>query len=96
MRQINRRKSNKSLITCVHQRDPGELSNSPNGPNPHLKYHLQLKTKEDVGGSGLGFIRGGGNSHRDRKANVARPCRDSGTQRGILTDFARFLSVYHT
>lgn len=23
-----------------------------NGQNPHLKYQLQLKTKEDVGGSG--------------------------------------------
>ena len=30
-----------------------------NGWNPHLKYHLQLKTKEDVGGSGL-ELQGGG------------------------------------
>ena len=30
-----------------------------NGQNPHLKYHLQLKTKEDVGGSGLGHQRRG-------------------------------------
>ena len=27
MRQLNRRKSNKSLITCIHRRDP-ELNNS--------------------------------------------------------------------
>ena len=26
-----------------------------NGWCPHLNYHLQLKTKEDVGGSGLGL-----------------------------------------
>lgn len=30
-----------------------------NGQNPHLKYQLQLKTKEDVGGSGLGHQRRG-------------------------------------
>ena len=30
-----------------------------NGWNSHLKYHLQLKTEEDVGGSGLGCQRGG-------------------------------------
>lgn len=28
-----------------------------NGLNPHLKYHLQLKTKEDVGGSSLGNLK---------------------------------------
>ena len=27
--------------------------------NPHFKHHLQQKTKEDVGGSDLGFQRGG-------------------------------------
>ena len=35
----------------IHRRDPGELSNSPNGWNPHLKYHLQGKTRKDVGDS---------------------------------------------
>ena len=29
------------------------------GQNPHLQYRLQLKTKEDVGGSGLGLQKGG-------------------------------------
>ena len=29
-----------------------------NGQSPHLKYHLQLKAKEDVGGSGLGPQKG--------------------------------------
>ena len=29
MRQIKSRKSNKSLITCIHGRDPGKLSNTP-------------------------------------------------------------------
>ena len=48
MRQINRRKSN-SLLTRIHRRHPGEPSHSPNGLNPPLKYHLQLKAKEDVG-----------------------------------------------
>ena len=32
-----------------------------NGPNPHLKYHLQLKTKEDAGDSELRI-------QRERKA----------------------------
>ena len=31
----------------------------PKGRNPHLKYHLQLKAKEDVGVRGLGHQRGG-------------------------------------
>ena len=29
--------------------------NCPNGQKPYLKYHLQLKIKEDAGGSGLGL-----------------------------------------
>ena len=63
-----------------------------NGQNSHLKYHLQLKTKEDVEGveSGLGLQR------RERQptwkwkskrlVNVCWPCRDNGKQRGILTN----------
>ena len=54
MRQINRRKSNESLITGKHERDPGKQ----NGQSPHLKYNLQLKTKKDIGDSGLGLQRG--------------------------------------
>ena len=42
----------------------------PNGGNPHLIYHLQLKTKEDAGGSGWDFEGMEGNSHEDGKANV--------------------------
>ena len=59
------------------------------GPSPHLKYHLQLKTKEDVGGGGcgLGLQRGGGQFTGRWKTwclvkNVCWTCRDSGTQRG--------------
>ena len=59
MRKINRRKIEQSLITCIHGRDPGKLSNLPKWLKPHLKYYLQLKTKEDVGGSGLRIQRGG-------------------------------------
>ena len=55
---MNRRKSNKSLIMYTWER-PGKLSTSPKWLKPSLKYHLQLKTKEDVGGSGLG-LQGGG------------------------------------
>ena len=33
------------------------MRNSQNGPNPHLKYHLQLKTQEAVGSDGLGVQR---------------------------------------
>ena len=39
-------------------RDSGRLNNSPNDWNPHLEYHVQLKKKEDVGGSDLGLPRG--------------------------------------
>ena len=46
-------------MICIHEREPRKLSNSPKWKNPHLKYHLQLKTKEDVGDSGLGLERGG-------------------------------------
>ena len=35
-----------------------------------LKYRLQLKTKEDVGGCGLGFKGEEGNAHGDGKTNV--------------------------
>ena len=56
-RQINWRKkntTNRSLITCirpVYKRDTQENWKTPwNGPCHHLKYHLQLNTKEDVEG----------------------------------------------
>ena len=39
-----------------------------NGPSPHLKYHLQLKTKEDVGGGALTLQRGGRQFTRSRKS----------------------------
>ena len=32
----------KCLITCIHGRDPGKLSNLPKSRNPYIKYHLQL------------------------------------------------------
>ena len=71
MKLMNIRKSHKSLIRHIHGRDPGKISNSPNGWNPYLKYHLQLKTKEDVGVSGLGLQKGWeGNWPRDGQANV--------------------------
>jgi len=59
VRELNRRRSNKSSIICIHGRDTGKMRNSPKWPSPHIKYHLQLKTKEDVGGSGLGLQSGG-------------------------------------
>ena len=34
MRQLNKRKQN--LIPCIHERDPGELSNSPKWLKPSL------------------------------------------------------------
>ena len=49
----------KILIICLCGRDPGELSKLPKWGNVHLKYHLQLKIKEGVGGSGLRLQRGG-------------------------------------
>ena len=54
MRPINRRESNRSVITCVHGRDPGKLSNSPKWKF-NLRNHLQLETKKDVGDGDLGF-----------------------------------------
>lgn len=35
--------------SCIGGRDSGKLSKSPEGTSHHLSYHLQLKTKEDVG-----------------------------------------------
>ena len=58
MRRINRRKSHQSLITHVRGRGPGKLGHR-NSWNPHLGYHLQLKTKEDVGSSRLWLQKGG-------------------------------------
>ena len=52
-------KSNKILITCTRGRNLEKLGDLPNDGNPHLKYHLQWKTKEDVRGGGLGLQRGG-------------------------------------
>ena len=43
------KKLNRSLITCIHGRDPGKLSNHQNGQTPLLKYHLQLNIKGDIG-----------------------------------------------
>ena len=47
MTQINRRKSHKNVITGTRGRYRGKLEK---GQSPHLKYHPQLKTKEDVEG----------------------------------------------
>ena len=38
----------KCLITCIHGRDPGKLSNLPKSRNPYLKYHLQLPRRLGV------------------------------------------------
>lgn len=56
-KQINRRKTNRSLITCIlpiYIQDTKEnsLVTPPNGSGYQVKYHLQLKTKENVGWCG--------------------------------------------
>ena len=60
-RQINRKKNKQKFnimyTFCIHGRYPGKLSNPHKWPN-HLKYHLQLKSKEDVGAGG-GTVMGG-------------------------------------
>ena len=44
----------------MQERDPRRLSNSPKWSKyPHRKYHLQLKTWQDIAGSGLEPQRGG-------------------------------------
>ena len=40
------------------------------GQNPYLKYHVQLKTKEDAGDSGLGLQGRGRQFTWRQKANV--------------------------
>lgn len=99
MRQINRRKPNKSLVTRIHERDPGKLRNTPNCRYQHLKYHLQLKPKGEVGDRGLGPQRGRQFTWRWKSRCLVNkcvlgPCRDNGTQRGILTDIAGLLPVH--
>ena len=53
------------------------LVTSQSGPHPHIKYHLQQKTKRMLWVKVWNFKREEGNSHRDRKANVWEPnvCR---------------------
>ena len=46
------------MRTCIHGRDSGKLSNSTKWLEPSLKYYLQLKTKEGVGGRGMGLRKG--------------------------------------
>ena len=54
MRQINRTKSNKGIITCIHARNSGELDKMVE--TLPLKCCLQLKTKKDFDiVSGLDF-----------------------------------------
>ena len=53
--QLDRRKTNRNLITCIlpiYIQDTKEnsLVTPPTGPGYQLKYHLQLKTKEDIEG----------------------------------------------
>lgn len=56
-------KIKQSLTTCLHGRNPGKLT-CQNGHSPHLKYHPQLKTKEDVGGGERGPSEGRKAVHR--------------------------------
>ena len=54
---LDKRKTNRSLITCIlpiYIQDTKEnsLVTPPNGSGYQVKYHLQLKTKEDVEGWG--------------------------------------------
>ena len=59
------------IIVWLYTREiQGKGINWQNGKNPHLEYHLQLKSK-DVRDSGLQFQSGEkDNSHGERKANV--------------------------
>ena len=54
-----------------------------NGQSPHHKYHLQLKTKEDIGGVVWNFKRVEDNSLGDTKVSVSGLCRDEGTKNGL-------------
>ena len=58
--------------------------------NPHLKHHLQLTTKEDVSGSGLGLQTGGRQlTWRWKSKCFVHKCllgwRDHGTQSRLLS-----------
>ena len=60
--RLTGKRTNRSLISCrpsVYMGDNQENWVTPtNGPSNHLKYHLQLKSKEDVGAGG-GTVTGG-------------------------------------
>ena len=61
-----------------------------NNQSPHLKFHLELKTREDVEGSDLGLQRGVITQKWKNmfgKETFARPYRDSETQKEILSRF---------
>ena len=70
------------------------------GRNPHLKSHLQLKTKKVAGGSALELERKAVHMEIEKqtfgKPVFAWPGKDNGAQREILTNFARFFPTYHT
>ena len=54
-----------------------------NGQSPHHTYHLQLKTKEDIGGMVWNLKRVEDNSLGDIKVSVLGLCRDEGAQNGL-------------
>ena len=68
MRHVNRI-LNKWIVTHIHERDPGRLSKHQRGQSPHLKYHLQLKTKEGLWVVVWDLKGEEGNLHGDGRAN---------------------------
>ena len=63
------KKTDKNFITYRHGRDPREQTHQ-SGQNLHLKDYLQLKTKQDIGGSDLGLRKGGREFPWRENANV--------------------------
>ena len=53
----------------MRERDPGRLSKHQRGQSPHLKYHLQLKTKEGLWVVVWDLKGEEGNLHGDGRAN---------------------------
>lgn len=63
LKEKNKQKFSSIYSSCIHGRDPGKLSNFEMAQGQHLKYCLQLKTKED-GGRGAVL---GGNQEKHNK-----------------------------
>lgn len=84
---MNRRKSNKSVITCMHWRNQEDWL-LERDQDLHLRHQLQLMAEEDIGGFGTLVGRKAADMEMEKQGvfgeqMFAGPGRDHGTQRHL-------------